>query len=62
MDVPYKLEELAQAKFFSWNDYCCTGEDNPSWTDWLEQMKDLVGKRVFKMNELKHRIAVVYGR
>lgn len=62
MEVPYKLEELAREKFAAWNDYYDTGEDKLSWPEWLEQMKEIVGKRVFKISVLRHSVMAAYSR
>lgn len=61
MDIPYKLELLAQAKFRAWNDYCDAGEDKPSWNEWLEQMKAILARRPQK-TKVSLAVSGVYGR
>lgn len=60
-EIPIKLENLAKAKFRAWNDYYDTGEDHPAWPEWLEQMKEIVGKKKFRISVIAHSVKVAYG-
>ena len=61
MDLQAHLERLAQAKFLAWNDYCDTGEDKPSWNEWLEQMKTIITKPR-KRSVISLSVRAIYGR
>lgn len=56
-----KLERLAQAKVYAYNAYCSTGEDCPTWEEWLKDMQIILAKR-YKRTILSHSIAFIDGR